>query len=70
MKVKIKQFGNTREPDAGERTFWYQTPSGNKAASSMSLNQDLYLKWLDTPYTSRGWDKDNDIFKFKKAVEL
>lgn len=70
MKVKIAQFGNTREADVGERTFWFKTKTGNKFDSSSSLNQDLYLKWIDTPDTERKWDEKNDIFKFKTEITL
>ena len=70
MKVKIKQFGNTRETDVGECTFWFKTKTGNKLDSSMSLNQDLYLKWMNTPGTSRGWNEKNDIFIFKTPTTL
>lgn len=70
MKVQIKQFGNTREADAGERSFWYETSIGNRSESSESLNDDLYNKWVEDSGASRDWDKTNSIFIFKTAITL
>lgn len=70
MKVKIAQFGNTRETDVGERTFWFKTKTGNKFDSSSSLNQDFYLRWLEELDPKRLQDDRNDIFEFKTAITL